>query len=225
MCLLKLQHLQLVVVGPRHCCSTWHTLTAATPMQMLRRFMGLAVSMMSDAAWRDVLRAEEASSFARTLRCAWGSGFRVWSGFATMNVCWSPHELKQLDRGQHTGRAAVTCLFTLQDLGGAASGAARQAIQPRSAHGGAGELAGAVCVRPDTLGQHAASCCRCSGSRFRMSILASAMAQHSTSEVVRMTCSCCHVLSAPVHLVVCVQTQSDSGVPCSICCDVQRQQG
>jgi hypothetical protein len=30
--------------------------------------MGLAVSMMSDAAWRDILRAEEAAGFARALR-------------------------------------------------------------------------------------------------------------------------------------------------------------
>lgn len=32
--------------------------------------MGLAVSMMSDAAWRDILRAEEAPSFSRALECA-----------------------------------------------------------------------------------------------------------------------------------------------------------
>ena len=79
-------------------------------MQLGCRFMGLAVSMMSDAAWRDVLRAEEAASFARTLRCAWVSGFIIWLGLEFLNICWSFHKLCNFLVHSHC--ATANCLFT-----------------------------------------------------------------------------------------------------------------
>ncbi len=33
------------------------------------RFMGLAVSMMAEERWRDILMAEESSSFVRAVKC------------------------------------------------------------------------------------------------------------------------------------------------------------